>query len=365
MLRHNLIGDTTWCRVAWLARRRAAWSRSRCRHHQRGETIAPAPPRSCCPCDDRDPRRPGYPEARERFRGEALWDLVDGDRERLNLARVCRPPRRSGDALRIQFATATGRSTTSARSRSGRRASRTSSGEGVGRGDRVAIMLEPSLPFYGAVFGTVKRGASPSPLHAVRPRRLALRIEDCRRACCRAARGRALARAVPRPHRRGRRRARRSPAGGARALSAATAPDDLALFQYTSGTTRALPEAVRHTHRSVVTLMVARSTASASARVIVTSAHPRPRGATGSGTAPSPPLALGIAVGSYSGSPSRAHRGGASRLRHQQPCRRPDVYRMIRESGAADARRFAPEKLSLPASRWTPERGSSSSAPSG
>ena len=37
----------------------------------------------------------------------------------------------------------------------------------------------------------------------------------------------------------------------------ATAPDDLALFQYTSGTTRALPEAVRHTHRAVVTLMVA------------------------------------------------------------------------------------------------------------
>ena len=32
---------------------------------------------------------------------------------------------------------------------------------------------------------------------------------------------------------------------------------DLAVFQYTSGTTRALPEAVKHTHRSVVTLMLA------------------------------------------------------------------------------------------------------------
>ena len=32
-----------------------------------------------------------------------------------------------------------------------------------------------------------------------------------------------------------------------------TAAGDLAVFQYTSGTTRALPEAVRHTHRSVVT----------------------------------------------------------------------------------------------------------------
>ena len=31
----------------------------------------------------------------------------------------------------------------------------------------------------------------------------------------------------------------------------------LAIFQYTSGTTRELPEAVKHTHRAIVTLMVA------------------------------------------------------------------------------------------------------------
>src|SRR5258707_222594 len=36
----------------------------------------------------------------------------------------------------------------------------------------------------------------------------------------------------------------------------ATAADDLAVFQYTSCTTRALPEAVKHSHRSVVTLMI-------------------------------------------------------------------------------------------------------------
>src|SRR5262249_58611822 len=34
-------------------------------------------------------------------------------------------------------------------------------------------------------------------------------------------------------------------------------PDDLAVFQYTSGTTRELPAAVRHTHRAIVVLMVA------------------------------------------------------------------------------------------------------------
>ena len=36
-----------------------------------------------------------------------------------------------------------------------------------------------------------------------------------------------------------------------------TRADDLAVFQYTSGTTRELPEAVKHTHRALVTLMFA------------------------------------------------------------------------------------------------------------
>ena len=36
-----------------------------------------------------------------------------------------------------------------------------------------------------------------------------------------------------------------------------TRADDLAIFQYTSGTTRELPEAVKHTHRAIVTVMVA------------------------------------------------------------------------------------------------------------
>jgi acetyl-CoA synthetase len=36
-----------------------------------------------------------------------------------------------------------------------------------------------------------------------------------------------------------------------------TQASDLAIFQYTSGTTRELPEAVRHTHAALVTLMLA------------------------------------------------------------------------------------------------------------
>ena len=46
-----------------------------------------------------------YPEARDGFRWDALWDLVDGDRERLNLAHECVDRHvGKGTALRIQFA---------------------------------------------------------------------------------------------------------------------------------------------------------------------------------------------------------------------------------------------------------------------
>ena len=34
-----------------------------------------------------------------------------------------------------------------------------------------------------------------------------------------------------------------------------TAASDMAIFQYTSGTTRELPDAIRHTHRAVVVVM--------------------------------------------------------------------------------------------------------------
>ena len=42
-----------------------------------------------------------------------------------------------------------------------------------------------------------------------------------------------------------------------RPIETTTRADDLAVFQYTSGTTRELPAAVKHTHRAIVTLMFA------------------------------------------------------------------------------------------------------------
>src|SRR5207247_6405348 len=80
-----------------------------------------------------------------------------------------------------------------------------------------------------------------------------------------------------------------------------TRADDLAGLQYTSGTTRGLPEAVRHTHRAVVTLMVAALYGlglQPGDRYFCPSS---PAWGHGLWHGTIAPLALGIAVGAYAG----------------------------------------------------------------
>ena len=123
-----------------------------------------------------------YPEAREQFRWDALWELFDGDRRRLNLAHECVDRHTArGTALRIQLAHGRREEHTfAALADWSARFANVLEEAGVARGDRVAVMLEPSLPFYGAVFGTLKRGAVAVPLFTLfGPDGLALRIDDC------------------------------------------------------------------------------------------------------------------------------------------------------------------------------------------
>jgi acetyl-CoA synthetase len=293
-----------------------------------------------------------YPEAREQFRWDALWELFDGDRRRLNLAHECvdRHVAR-GTALRIQFADGRREEHTfAALADWSARFANVLEEAGVARGDRVAIMLEPSLAFYGAVFGTCKRGAVAVPLFTLfGPDGLALRLDDCR------------PRLLVVEHDAARWRARfpdltvldvdavdaRVRAASAR-YTPDTTPDDLALFQYTSGTTRALPEAVRHTHRAVVTLMVAALYGVGLERHDRYFCPSSPAWGHGLWHGTIAPLALGIAVGGYSGR-FRADRlvDGLHAFGITNLAAAPTVYRMLRESGFADGRRFRPAKLSF------------------
>ena len=131
---------------------------------------------------------------------------------------------------------------------------------GARPGDRVAIMLEPSLPYYAALFGAMKQGAVAVPLFTLfGPDGVRLRVDDCQPSL--------LLTTAEKAEEIGpcRQRACSFPMTGScwtcdistQSIDATTAATDMALFQYTSGTTRDLPAAVRHTHRAVVVVAAA------------------------------------------------------------------------------------------------------------
>jgi acetyl-CoA synthetase len=293
-----------------------------------------------------------HPEVLRAFRWEALWTLFDGDRDRLNLAHECvdRHVGR-GTALRIKFDDGrveehSFRELAAWSSRFANLLARL----GVERGDRVAIMLDPSLPFYGALFGAIKRGAIAVPLFTLfGPDGVALRVDDCRPKLLVVERDARRWRGIF-PHldvlavedvieRLADERDSHAPA---------TAATDLAVFQYTSGTTRARPVAVRHTHRSVVTLMVGALYGvglEPGDRYFCPSS---PAWGHGLWHGTIAPLALGIPLGAYSGKFQGARVIEAlTELGITNLAAAPTVFRMLREAGLATASARTLRKLSF------------------
>ena len=127
-----------------------------------------------------------YADAQAHFSGDRLWELFDGDRERLNIAHECIDRHVDGRADRPSSSvTAAGGEEILSFARSSRglrRASRIGCvAQGVEPGDRVAIMLEPSRAFYAAVFGAMKAGAIAVPLFTLfGPDGVQLRVDDCK-----------------------------------------------------------------------------------------------------------------------------------------------------------------------------------------
>src|SRR6266849_2034474 len=204
-----------------------------------------------------------YADAHRQLSGAALWELFDGGRESLNIAHECVDRHAATGRVAVRVAHAAGRDEAvsfAVLSSFSARFAHWLAARGVERGDRVAIMLEPSLAFYAALFGAIKRGAIAVPLFTLfGPDGIRLRVEVCEPKLLltnaeKAETARALAgldvvvaddelmtAIASQPTR----------------YEARSAADDLAVFQYTSGTTRELPAAVRHPQRAVVALMVA------------------------------------------------------------------------------------------------------------
>lgn len=295
-----------------------------------------------------------YADALCEFVPARLWELFDGDRYRLNIAHEC-IDRYSADPGRtaIRIAHADGHDEAIAFRTIAEQSSRYAhwlSEMGVAHGDRVAIMLEPSLAFYAALFGTMKLGAIAVPLFTLfGPDGVRLRLDDCspRLLLTTSDKVQSLgALSIP---------TIAQDDTFAAALSQyptafvpATRCDDLAIYQYTSGTTRELPAAIRHTHRAIVVVMIA--------ALYGTGIRPGDRFFCPSSPAwghglwhgTLAPLALGVETGVYAG------RFDAERLlRALQDFGTTNLsaaathYRMMRMSGAASRYRYAVRKMSF------------------
>jgi acetyl-CoA synthetase len=297
-----------------------------------------------------------YADAQRLCSPDRLWALFDGDRERLNIAHEC-VDRHPGDQAAVRIVHSLERGGRDEVLSFGALAAWSSrfahylADRGVEPGDRVGIMLEPSLPFYAGLFGAVKRGAVAVPLFTLfGPDGLRLRIDDCtpRLLLVSPAQG-DIARDVP----------------GLLTVVAdghffdtlvrfgdryepATRADEIAVFQYTSGTTRELPAAVRHTHRSIVTLMIAAlyGTGIRSGDRFFCPSSPAWGHGLWHGTLG--PLALGVPTGAFAGK-FDADRLLRALAEHEitNLSAAATHYRMMKSAGTAARYRYAIRKLSF------------------
>lgn len=295
-----------------------------------------------------------YADAQRLFSTARLWDLFDGNRDRLNIAHEC-VDRHTGTnrvALRVAHADSFDETITFDELAAwSSRFAHWLDAQGVEPGDRVAIMLEPSLAFYAALFGVMKAGAVAVPMFTLfGVDGVRLRTGDCTPRLLLTTDEKAEAMAG---------------LGGTRvvAVDAAfmdgllrhadrydpqTASSDVAIFQYTSGTTREMPAAIRHTHRALVVVM--------NAALYGTGLRPGDRFCCPSSPAwghglwhgTLAPLALGIETGAYSGKFAaerllQALEGwGTTNLSAAAT-----HYRMIRGAPSINQRHLALRKLSF------------------
>lgn len=296
-----------------------------------------------------------YEDALANASSAAMWELFDGNKEKLNIAHECITRHADGTGrAAVRIAKSDGAEeilSFDMLSAGAARFAHWLDANGVKKGERIAFMLEPSLPFYVCLFGAMQTGAISVPLFTLfGPDALKLRIDDCKPTILITNAEKAeLANEIE----------------GLRVVVAdenllkeieqysdhyepTSNANDLAVFQYTSGTTRELPAAVKHTHKAIVTLMYA--------ALYGTGIRPgdeyfcpsSPAWGHGLWHGTLAPLALGVSTGTFAG------RFDAVRLmKALQDFKITNMsaaathYRMMKNTGEADKFIFFFEKLSF------------------
>jgi acetyl-CoA synthetase len=294
-------------------------------------------------------------EASNRLYSKAkLWELFSSGPDSFNMTHEC-IDRHAGDPGRvaIRVAHADGRRETLTFAWLSRRSAQFAhwlEERGVGVGERVAFMLEPSDGFYASLFGSMRMGAIGVPLFTLfGPDGLRLRVEDCRPKILLTNPEKApMARKVE----------------GLEVVvidedfwaqldrhpdhyQSHTSASDLAVFQYTSGTTRELPAAVKHTHGALVVLMTA--------ALYGTGIRPgdsyfcpsSPAWGHGLWHGTLAPLALGVQTGTLAGKFNAANLVRAlEEFEITNLSAAATHYRMMKLSGVAEGREYRLQKLS-------------------
>jgi acetyl-CoA synthetase len=249
-----------------------------------------------------------YQEAKEKFKWSEVWDLFDGTRDNFNIAHECIDRHvGKGTAVRIKFDDGhTEKYSFDEISVKSSQFANALIKLGIKKGDRVAVMLDPSLEFYVTLFGTLKRGAIAVPFYPqFGPEAIEYRLKDSQPKLMVTTEDKTklfdntlvdhliiigsqyndfIAHEPEKYQKKNE-----------------TTADDVAVLQYTSGTTRKFPEAVKHFHKSVPVLIPAAVFAVGLRKGDRYFCPSSPAWGGGLWYGTLAPLALGIAVGAYSG----------------------------------------------------------------
>ena len=247
-----------------------------------------------------------YQEAKDHFKWNQIWELFDGNEEEFNIAHECidRHPGEKkavsvkfddGHIEKYSFEYISALSSQFANVLESRR---------IDKGDRIAIMLDPCLEFYVSLFGVLKRGAIVVPCFPLFGHEaLQYRLNDSNTKLLITSSdktklvgngdnvdviitGSAFFDLLK---------------GQQSSYKAQTSSKDFSIYQYTSGTTKKFPDAIKHSHKSLAILMPAAIFGRGLKKGDRYFCPSSPAWGHGLWHGTFSPLALGIGIGAYSG----------------------------------------------------------------
>lgn len=294
-----------------------------------------------------------YDEAKRKFTWDQVWEVFDGDKDHFNIAHEC-IDRHIGKGIAIRIMFEDGHTENYIFDDIARWSSQFAHAledMGIGPGDRVAIMLESSREFYVSLFGALKLGCHVVPCFTLfAAENVEYRLKDSH--------AKVLVTTEEKAEDINKDLVTRVVTAGADFEKFVkdkpgtfqvypTKAEDLAVLQYTSGTTKKFPHAVPHFHKSLFTAVPN--------GVFVIGLRQGDRYFCPASVAwgygmwygTAVPLALGIAVGAYSGRFNEKRILQAlEEFEINNFSAAPTVYRRMKNSGLMDHYKLKIEKMS-------------------